>query len=240
MLPLRVRRNFALKVYRASIAKPPGVWIHGGAWRAGSRAKPPALFLTWPLHRQRRYRFTQEAIFPAPVHRPKLPSVRCRRRWLRCDSRERAGGHPESMFVSLGAVGGEGTRRRAGPLRSSSSVQAVVDFFSASLTPMSKFPSKIDHDAGRVFAGISNSSVAWCSRTRKKRSAPESDQYVGSDDPARSPSSMATDPLVPPNQSELLEPRSKKAGVPIHSSTCRRAGHGEDRPDSGMPGGYAR
>ena len=235
-------KELALDVYvPEGVAKPPlVVWIHGGAWRAGSREKPPALFLT-----QRgfaiasiSYRFTQEAIFPAQIHDCKAAI-----RWLRANAPKygydatrigvwgaSAGGHLVSLLGTSGGV--KELEGELGPLDQSSSVQAVVDFFGPTdLTQMSKFPSKMDHDAADSPESQLIGGPVQQNKEKAQRANPIA--YVGSDDPPFFIVHGDQDPLVPPNQSELLEAALKKAGVPIKFTILPGAGHGG--PQFGMP-----
>ncbi|HBE68964.1 MAG TPA: alpha/beta hydrolase [Planctomycetaceae bacterium] len=117
------------------------VWIHGGGWRGGSRAKPPIRRLTDAgiAIASISYRFTDVAIFPAQIHDCKGAI-----RWLRANAKlygydERriavggssAGGH---LALLVGTTGGveelEGTV--GGNEQFSSSVLAIVDYFGPS------------------------------------------------------------------------------------------------------------
>lgn len=216
-------KELALDLYvPESAQKPPlVVWVHGGAWRAGSRAKPPALYLVDRgfAVASISYRFSQEAIFPAQIEDCKDAI-----RWLRLNAAKygydatrigvwgaSAGGH----LVALLGTSGNGADK----------VQAVVDFFGPSdLTQMSKFPSKMDHDApdspeSRLIGGP-------IQQNKEKAALASPLRFVTKDDPPFLVVHGAADPLVPPNQSELLEAALKKAGVPVEYIVLKGAGHG--------------
>ena len=145
------QRELALDLYIPDGAtKPPLiVWVHGGAWRAGSKAKPPAL---WMLERgyavaSISYRLSQQAVFPAQIHDCKAAI-----RWLRAHASkygydaERIGAWGASAGGHLVALLGtsSGVKELEGDLGyndQSSRVQAVVDYFGPTdVTAMSKFP----------------------------------------------------------------------------------------------------
>ena len=90
------------------------VWIHGGAWRTGNRADPPALFLVERGYAVASisYRLSREAIFPAQIHDCKAAI-----RWLRARAGEydldparigvwgaSAGGHLAALLGTSGGV----------------------------------------------------------------------------------------------------------------------------------------
>ena len=152
------QKQLALDLYIPDGApkRPLVVWIHGGAWRAGSRAKPPALYLTAQGYAVASisYRFSQEAVFPAQIHDCKAAI-----RWLRANALKygydatrigvwgaSAGGHLAALLGTSGGV--KGLEGDLGNARESSTVQAVVDFFGPTDLPqMSRFPGTMDHDA---------------------------------------------------------------------------------------------
>ncbi|MFT4692887.1 MAG: acetyl esterase/lipase [Limisphaerales bacterium] len=117
------------------------VWIHGGAWRAGSKARMPvaALLKEGFAIASVDYRLSPVARFPANVH-----DVKAAIRWLRAKAGgygydaskvsiagASAGGHLVAIVgVSNGHPELEGTV--GGHLDESSDVQAIVSFYGAS------------------------------------------------------------------------------------------------------------
>jgi len=114
------------------------IWIHGGAWMAGSKDGPsPASSFTAKGYAVAHVgcRLSQEAVFPAQIHDCKAAV-----RWLRANARKyeldpdkfvawgsSAGGH---LVAFLGTSGGVAELEgNVNDLKESSRVQAVVDWF---------------------------------------------------------------------------------------------------------------
>jgi len=214
------------------------VWVHGGAWRSGSKEDCPARgqaargYAVASVN----YRLSQEAIFPAQIH-----DLKAAVRWLRANADRygldsdrigawgaSAGGH---LVALLGTSGGvkdlEGDLGDAGY---SSRVQAVVDFFGPTDLPqMSKFSSAIDHDSpdspeSRLLGG-----PVQQNKDRAARANPIT--YVTKDDPPFLIMHGDRDPLVPLNQSELLHAALRNAGVESSLEVVKGGGHGFRGPE---------
>ena len=113
------------------------LWIHGGGWRAGDKANPPALALAAKGYAvaSMNYRYSQHAVFPAQTHDCKA-SVR----WLRANAKTH-GLDPDHIGAWGSSAGGHlvallGTTNELPELEGdlgnngcSSRVQAVVDWF---------------------------------------------------------------------------------------------------------------
>lgn len=113
------------------------LWVHGGGWAGGDKARTPAAFLATKgfAVASMNYRFSKHAIFPAQIHDCKAAV-----RWLRANATEHhldpshigawgssAGGHLVALLgVTPGVEDLEGT---LGNNDQSSRVQAVVDWF---------------------------------------------------------------------------------------------------------------
>ena len=112
------------------------VWIHGGAWRAGSKDRAPAMPLLADgfAVASVTYRFSQDAPFPAQIEDCKAAI-----RWLRAHAKElnfdpalvgvwgsSAGGH---LVAMLGTAGDVKAWDKGENLDQSSRVQAVCDWF---------------------------------------------------------------------------------------------------------------
>lgn len=117
------------------------VWVHGGAWRAGSKSSVPILKLVddgWAIASVD-YRLSPVARFPAQVH-----DIKAAVRFLRARAKDHgydarriiiagasAGGHLAALVgVSNGVKELEGTV--GDHLKESSDVQAIVSFYGAS------------------------------------------------------------------------------------------------------------
>jgi acetyl esterase/lipase len=135
-------RTLLLDLYvPAGAAKPPLlVWVHGGAWRSGTKAQVPPIFIhngfaTASLD----FRQSTEARFPAAVH-----DIKAAIRFLRARAEEygyrtdriaiagsSSGGHLAALVgVTRGVKELEGTV--GGHLNERSDVQAIVAYYGAS------------------------------------------------------------------------------------------------------------
>lgn len=132
--------RFQLDLYLPKNAKSPFpviVWVHGGGWSGGSKAKSPAVrfvargFVVASIN----YRLSQHAIFPAQIHDCKAAV-----RWLRAHAEEygldrdrfaawgsSAGGQLVALMGTTNGV--EELEGNLGVLDQSSDIQAVVDWF---------------------------------------------------------------------------------------------------------------
>ncbi len=132
-----------LDLYRPTRDTPVGliVWVHGGAWRAGSRADVDLAGMTehgWAVASVD-YRLSPVARFPAQIH-----DIKAAIRFLRAHATEF--GFPSSRIVIAGSSAGahlatltgvtNGHRELEGPvgnhLGTSSDIQAIVDLYGAS------------------------------------------------------------------------------------------------------------
>jgi acetyl esterase/lipase len=122
---------------KADAPLPVIVWVHGGAWRAGSKDRPPALpFVTKGYAvASINYRLSQHAQFPAQIE-----GCKAALRWLRANARKynldpehigvwgaSAGGHLVALLGTSGDV--KELEGKGGNPEQSSRVQAVVDWF---------------------------------------------------------------------------------------------------------------
>jgi acetyl esterase/lipase len=227
-------KELKLDLYLPAVSKAPlVVWIHGGAWRTGSRHPTPAAFLTERgfAVASISYRLSQEAIFPAQIQDCKAAI-----RWLRANAAgygydasrigvwgASAGGHLAALLGTSGEV--KELEGDSGYPEQSSRVQAVVDFFGPTdLTRMSRFTSQVDHDSpdspesqlvgGPIQQNQQTAASANPIRYITNRTAPF--LIVHGD----------ADPLVPVNQSELLDTALRQEQVPVEFLVLSGAGHG--------------
>jgi len=208
------------------------VWIHGGAWRAGSKDRCPATrflqkgYIVASIN----YRLSQHAIFPAQIE-----DCKAALRFLQANAEKygidpkrigvwgsSAGGH---LVALLGTTGDVKKFDKGANLDQSSRVQAVCDYYGPTdFTLMSKFPTKMDHDSpdspeSKLVGGPVQEKKEAC-----KAANPIT--YVTKDDPPFLICHGDKDPLVPHNQSVILNEALKKAGVDVKFHTVQGGGHG--------------
>ncbi|MBI4657701.1 MAG: alpha/beta hydrolase [Verrucomicrobia bacterium] len=213
------------------------VWVHGGAWLGGNKDRCPAV----PFLREGyaaasiNYRLSQHAVFPAQIEDCKAAI-----RWLRANAAKygidpghigvwgsSAGGH---LAALLGTTGDVKEFETGENLQVTSRVQAVCDWFGPTdFTQMSKFASRIDHDA----ADSPESKLIGGPVQQHKEKAARANPitFVSKDDPPFLIMHGDQDPLVPMNQSELLQEALKVAGVNTTLHVVRGGGHGFGGPD---------
>jgi len=216
------------------------VWIHGGAWKGGSKEQCPALrfvahgYAVASLN----YRLSQHAVFPAQIE-----DCRAAIRWLRVHASEHkldpdrigvwgasAGGH----LVALLGTGGDVKVFDVGEnLNVSSRVQAVVDFFGPTdFTQMNKFAPKdgpFDHDAPDSPESLLIGGAVQQNKDKAAQASPLT--YISKDDPPFLIMHGDKDNIVPYQQSELLRDALQKAGVPVTLKILTGAGHGFAGPE---------
>ena len=96
--PIRLDIYLPLKKPRDGVI----VWIHGGAWRRGSKDNPPILALAekgWPVA-SIEYRLSGEAPFPAQIH-----DIKAAIRFLRANQQE-YGLRAKRVFIFGASAGG--------------------------------------------------------------------------------------------------------------------------------------
>jgi len=234
--------DLLLDVYRPARPKaeklPLLVWIHGGAWRNGSkqdgRQVAPFVLTGEYVGASINYRLSGEATFPAQIHDCKAAI-----RWLRAHAEEfgvddrrvgvwgsSAGGH---LAALLGTSGGapELEGDVGGNLAYSSRVQAVCDFFGPTdFLQMDAHSTnhKLIHDAADSPESQLIGGPIQKNPEKVARANPIT--YVTPDDPPFLIVHGDQDPLVPYNQSELLHAALDQAGVPTELHKVVRGGHG--------------
>jgi acetyl esterase/lipase len=202
------------------------VWIHGGAWKYGSKEYCPPL--PWVekgyVIASINYRLCQHAHFPAQIEDCKAAV-----RWLRAHAREyridpdrivawgdSAGGHLASL---LGTAGDIPDWEQGNPV-GSSRVQVVIDWYGrANLACVSTDPAYADSPIAMLLGG-SGPEVA----DQAEDASPI--HYVSKNDPAFLIMHGDKDVVVPVEQSLAFTSALKAAGVKVKLVVLRGAGHG--------------
>ena len=208
------------------------VWIHGGAWRAGSKENCRSrVFLEDGYEAASiNYRLSHHAMFPAQIEDCKAAI-----RYLRANAKKynidpdrigvwgsSAGGH---LVALLGTTGDVKDFDTGSNLNISSKVQAVCDFFGPTdFTRMSDFESRMDHDAADSPESLLVGGPVQENKEACKRANPIT--YVSRNDPPILIVHGDKDPLVPHYQSELLFEALKRADVDVKFHTVKGGGHG--------------
>lgn len=210
------------------------VYIHGGAWRAGSKNDMPGLCIALAregyLCASVEYRLSQEAVFPAQIE-----DCKCAIRFLRAQAKEyrinpdrigvwghSAGGHLVALLGTTGDV--KELEGKGGWQDQSSRVQAVVDCFGPTdLTQMGDGP-QIAHNAPESPESLLIGGSVLENKDKAAKANPIT--YVSKDDPPFLIMHGDKDPLVPLSQSEILLEALKKAGVDAALHVVKGAGHG--------------
>jgi len=218
------------------------VYVHGGAFKAGSKEMgvPVDLLSEGYAVASINYRLSRHAKFPAQIEDCKAAV-----RWLRCHADKygidpnhfasfgySAGGY---LAVMLGVTGDIKDFDVGENLDQSSAVQTVVDFFGPTdflQMDAHRLPGGMVHDAedspeSELFGGP-------IQQNKEKVSKANPINYVSPADPPFLIFHGDADPLVPHHQSVLLEEALKKAGVPVLFYTVKGAGHG-DFKDPNVP-----
>jgi acetyl esterase/lipase len=220
-----------LDLYRPEAASellPVVVWVHGGAWRGGSKDRCPAQRLVARGYAVAsiNYRLSQHATFPAQIEDGKAAV-----RWLRAHAQEygldprrfgvwgaSAGGHLVALLGTAGDV--KELEGQLGNPKQSSRVQCVVDWFGP--TDFLKMGGTHNDPASpesRLIGGSIQQNAEKAARANPIR-------YVTPDDPPFLIVHGEHDPTVPIGQSELLEAALKAARVDVTFLRLPGAGHG--------------
>lgn len=211
------------------------IWIHGGAWAAGSQANPPVLYLVSKgfAVASIQYRFSQDAIWPAQAYDCKAAI-----RFLRANAAkynfdpdrfgvggDSAGGHLAAFIGTSGdAKEMEGD---LGNTNVSSRVQAVVDWFGPTdLTLMGRQSgphTMIQHDAPNAPEAHLLGGPVQEKRDLARTANPLT--YINRDAPPFLIMHGDNDQLVPLAQSAILAKALIDAGVEVTMKTIPGAGH---------------
>ena len=226
---------------RPATPMPVLVYVHGGAWRAGSKEmrRPQFFQLAQAGYfvASIEYRLSREAIFPAQIE-----DTKCAIRFLRAHAKDyrintdrigvwghSAGGHLVALLGTAGDV--KDLEGQGGWADQSSRVQAVVDCFGPTnflkMTEGLKalgMPDRMNHDSANSPESQLIGGAIHENRQKVARADPIT--YVSKDDPPFLILHGDRDSTVPPNQSQLLYDALKKAGVDATLHFVKGAGHG--------------
>lgn len=216
------------------------VWIHGGGWRGGSKAKPPLRRLVDEGYALAsiNYRFTDRAIYPAQLHDCKAAI-----RWLRAHAEE-YGYASESIAVAgssaggtlallLGTTGGvpELEGDVGGNLEQSSRVECVVDYFGPSdfvlrgrTQPEVAYSSKAGSFA--LLGGQESNGNTVRSVDKQLERLASASEFVSAGDPPLLVFHGTDDALVLPDQSERIVSLYAEHGLSAQLVMVPGAAHG--------------
>jgi acetyl esterase/lipase len=219
------------------------IWIHGGAWLAGSKdGGSPALQFAGEGYAVAHvgYRLSGEATFPAQLHDCKGAI-----RWLRANAKQynidaekfiawgsSAGGHLVALVGTTGNV--QHLEGAVNDLKGSSRVQAVIDWFGPTdLLRMNETESDRRHDAPNSAESKLIGGPILENKQKATKASPTS--YISKDAPPFLIMHGDHDLEVPIRQSEILTEALKNAGVPVTFIPMKGAGHGFGGPQAIQP-----
>ena len=211
------------------------IWIHGGAWMAGSQANPPVVFLVTNgfAVASIQHRFSSDAIWPAQAYDCKAAI-----RWLRANASkynfdpdhfgvggDSSGGHLAAFVGTSGGV--PEMEGDLGNTNFSSRVQAVVDWFGPTdftlMAQQSGPRSMIQHDSPNSPESRLLGGPVQERRDLAKTANPLT--YIDKNDPPFLIMHGDNDQLVPLGQSKILAKALIDAGVEVTMKTIHGAGH---------------
>lgn len=213
------------------------VWIHGGAWRSGSKAQLHDVIKRLVLTKRFlavsiNYRLSQESLWPAQLHDCKAAI-----RWIQTNAKKfggdperiiimgsSAGGHLVSMITtSVGEANLEGS---VGDVRETNAkVLGGINLYGPSnFLRMNDFASNIDHDSPDSPESQLIGVPIQSRPDLVKLANPIN--YVDANDPPLLLIHGTNDKLVCFNQSELLHDAINVAGGQSTLVTVQRGGHG--------------
>lgn len=215
-------------------AKPIIVWVHGGAWRAGSRSRVPVLH--WLDHGYAiasvDYRLSTQAQFPAQVH-----DIKAAIRFLRAHA-EKHGLNAEQVIIAGASAGGHlaalvGVSNRVDALEGTvgdfldqdSSVQAIISFYGASnlqtiLSQSTPHGLSVRVPALQLLLGGQPQDKPDLARLASPVA------HVGENDPPLWLIHGDADPQMPFEQSRELEAAYKSKGLRVQLDVVQGGQHG--------------
>ena len=210
------------------------VYIHGGAFRLGSKAQLPAVSYLEKGYAVASlgYRFSQHAIFPA-----QLEDVKAAVRWLRANAGEygidpdrfAAWGQSAGSYLAilLGVTDGVTEFEVGENLDVSSAVQVVIDNYGptdfaqmdAHRLPDGQLHDPADSPESQLIGGALQENLEAVARANPIT-------YVSAGDAPMLVVHGDADPLVPHHQSEILVEALEAVGVEVEFYTVAGGGHG--------------
>ncbi len=230
----RSRQKLDLYVPDAGKKIPLVIWIHGGAFRAGSKKDhvPVELLDRGFAVASVNYRLSREAPFPAQIE-----DVKSAIRWLRANAKrfgidpdriaiwgESAGGY---LAALAGATGGTGAFDAGEHLDVASGVQAVIDYSGPTdflKMDSQRIPGGMSHDAPDSPESELLGGAIQLKKDLAARANPVA--HLTKDAPPFLIVHGDRDPFVPYGQSLLLKDALLARGVPVVLHTVEGAGHG--------------
>ena len=231
-------KNLGLDLYFPANVRTPGlvVWVHGGAWRSGTKAKPPMAFVeNGYAMASVDFRQSGEARFPANVH-----DIKAAIRFLRTKGGQygyrtdriaiagsSSGGHLAALVGVTnrdkeleGTVGGE--------LTQSSDVAAIIDYYGASnlmtiLAQSTPHGLRVRQPALDLLLGAQPDKM----RALAELASPVT--HVDRTDPPLLIFHGDQDPQMPINQSHELQGAYEKAKLDVYFDVVHGAAHGGDQ-----------
>jgi acetyl esterase/lipase len=210
------------------------VYIHGGAWKGGSKAGMPglctALAQSGYFCASVEYRMSQEAVFPAQIE-----DCKCALRFLRAHAKEykinpdkigvwghSAGGH---LVALLGTAGdARDLEGKGGWQDQSSRVQCVIDCFGPA--DFTVIPKGLEGVKEQMSSPVTQLLGGPVPENMEKAVKASPITYVSKDDPPILIMHGDQDPTVPISQSEKFYEALKKAGADATLHVVKGAGHG--------------
>jgi acetyl esterase/lipase len=205
------------------------VWVHGGAWRAGSKSGCPGIFLAAKGFAvvSVGYRLSQHAVYPAQIEDCKAAV-----RWLRANAKKynldpdrigawgaSAGGHLVALLGTTGSM--KELEGKEGELGQSSKVQCVLDWFGP--TDFRDLPEALAADPKSVVAQLLGGPP---SKEKQKVLLASPVVHVHKDCPPFLIMHGDKDRTVSLTQSKMLVEALRKLKVPVELVVLEGAGHG--------------
>lgn len=228
-------RNLLLDIYMPTTLEKPYliVWIHGGAWSAGSKEKPPLEFLKEGYALASiDYRLSKEAIFPAQIH-----DIKASIRYLRANA-NKFGFKKDKIIIWGSSAGGHlaaltglsnGNKELEGSLgdfkNESSDINLIIDYFGPSnfntiLSQSTPHGLSVRVPALKLLLGNTLENA----QTLALQASPVF--HVDANDPPTFISHGNQDIQVPVNQSLELFSKLQENQVPTEIEIIQEQGHG--------------